>query len=35
MAIRCKDCGLVVHGEAQAAVHAQETGHYNMAEVNN
>ncbi|KAJ8063773.1 hypothetical protein OCU04_007634 [Sclerotinia nivalis] len=33
MAIKCKDCGVIVHGEAQAASHAQQMGHYNMAEV--
>ncbi|CAD6455987.1 7ad49751-1e8e-440e-bcbc-b0e4d67499f2 [Sclerotinia trifoliorum] len=33
MAIKCKDCGVIVHGETQAASHAQQMGHYNMAEV--
>ncbi|QSZ32016.1 hypothetical protein DSL72_001585 [Monilinia vaccinii-corymbosi] len=33
MAIKCKECGVIVHGEAQAAGHAQQMGHYNMAEV--
>ncbi|KAL5354090.1 ubiquitin-specific protease otu1 [Pseudogymnoascus australis] len=32
MAIRCTNCGWVGYGEAQAAVHAQQTGHYDMAE---
>ncbi|KAN0101890.1 ubiquitin thioesterase OTU1 [Hyaloscypha variabilis] len=33
MAIKCKICGIVVYGEAQAGTHAQQTGHYDMAEV--
>jgi len=33
MAIRCEDCDVVVYGQAQAQVHAEQTGHYNMAEV--
>lgn len=33
MAIKCHVCGVVVYGEAQAAGHAQQTGHYDMAEV--
>ncbi|TGO80154.1 hypothetical protein BELL_0013g00050 [Botrytis elliptica] len=33
MAIKCKDCGVIIHGETQAAAHAQQLGHYNMAEV--
>lgn len=33
MAIKCKDCGVIVHGETQAAAHAQQMGHYDMAEV--
>ncbi|TGO37919.1 hypothetical protein BHYA_0086g00340 [Botrytis hyacinthi] len=33
MAIKCKDCGVIIHGEAQAAAHAQQLGHYNMVEV--
>lgn len=32
MAIRCTNCGWVGYGEAQATVHAQQTGHYDMAE---
>jgi ubiquitin thioesterase OTU1 len=33
MAIKCKICGIVVYGETQAGTHAQQTGHYDMAEV--
>lgn len=33
MAIRCNICGQVVYGEKQASGHAQQTGHYDMAEV--
>ncbi|RFU30975.1 hypothetical protein B7463_g5353, partial [Scytalidium lignicola] len=33
MAIRCNICGVIVHGETAAASHAQETNHYDMAEV--
>lgn len=33
MAIRCEICGTVIYGEAQASTHAQQTGHYDMAEV--
>lgn len=33
MAIKCQVCGIVVHGEIAASAHAQETGHYDMAEV--
>jgi ubiquitin thioesterase OTU1 len=28
MAIRCNECGIIVYGEKQAAVHAQQTNHY-------
>ena len=34
MAIRCNICSAVVYGESQAAGHCQQTGHYDMAEVN-
>ncbi|KAE8450031.1 hypothetical protein EG329_007170 [Mollisiaceae sp. DMI_Dod_QoI] len=34
MAIKCNICGVVVYGEGQAAGHAGQTGHYDMAEVN-
>lgn len=33
MAIKCNICGVVVYGEGQAAGHAGQTGHYDMAEV--
>ncbi|KAG9234245.1 putative ubiquitin thioesterase otu1 [Amylocarpus encephaloides] len=33
MAIKCGVCGVVVYGEGQASGHAQQTGHYDMAEV--
>ncbi len=33
MAIKCTICGVVVYGEAQATGHANQTGHYDMAEV--
>lgn len=33
MAIKCKICGWVGNGESQAAGHAGQTGHYDMAEV--
>jgi len=33
MAIRCNVCGQIVYGENQASGHAQQTGHYDMAEV--
>lgn len=33
MAIKCNECGLIIYGEAQAATHAQQTNHYDMAEV--
>ncbi|KFY61602.1 hypothetical protein V497_02872 [Pseudogymnoascus sp. VKM F-4516 (FW-969)] len=32
MAIKCNVCGWVGYGEGQAAVHAQQSGHYDMAE---
>lgn len=35
MAIRCGVCGWIGYGEGQASTHAQQTGHYDMAEVNN
>jgi len=33
MAIQCEICKAVVYGQAQASQHAQQTGHYDMAEV--
>lgn len=33
MAIKCNECGVVIYGEKQASGHAQQTGHYDMAEV--
>ena len=33
MAIKCNISGTIVHGEAQAQTHAQQTGHYDMGEV--
>ncbi|TAQ85824.1 hypothetical protein B7494_g5837 [Chlorociboria aeruginascens] len=33
MAIKCNVCGKIVYGEGQAAQHAQQTNHYDMAEV--
>lgn len=33
MAIKCNECGAIVYGEGQAAGHAGQTGHYDMAEV--
>lgn len=33
MAIKCNDCGIIVHGQAQAQTHASQTGHYDMDEV--
>ncbi|TVY81944.1 putative ubiquitin thioesterase otu1 [Lachnellula suecica] len=33
MAIKCNECGVVVYGEGQAAGHATQLGHYDMAEV--
>lgn len=33
MAIRCNVCKQIVYGEKQASGHAQQTGHYDMAEV--
>ena len=33
MAIQCKECGVIIYGEKQAAGHAQQTGHYEMGEV--
>lgn len=33
MAIKCQVCGVIVHGQGQASGHAQQTGHYDMAEV--
>ena len=33
MAIKCNICGVIVYGEGQAAGHAQQTNHYDMAEV--
>ncbi|KAM3086426.1 ubiquitin-specific protease otu1 [Clarireedia jacksonii] len=33
MAIKCNECGAVVHGEKEAAGHAGKTGHYDMVEV--
>lgn len=32
MTIRCNDCGWIGYGEGQAATHAGQTGHYDMAE---
>lgn len=34
MPIKCGVCGWVGYGEGQASTHAQQTGHYDMAEVN-
>lgn len=33
MAIKCNECGTIVYGEGQASGHAQQFGHYDMAEV--
>ena len=33
MAIKCNECGVIVYGEKQAAGHANQTNHYDMAEV--
>ncbi|KAH8661426.1 zinc finger protein [Tricladium varicosporioides] len=33
MAIKCGICGVIVYGEGQASGHAQQTGHYDMAEI--
>jgi ubiquitin thioesterase OTU1 len=33
MAIKCNECGVTIYGEKQASGHAQQTGHYDMAEV--
>jgi len=33
MAIKCNECGVVVYGQGQASGHAQQFGHYDMAEV--
>lgn len=33
MAIKCNICSVIVYGEGQASGHAQQTGHYDMAEV--
>ncbi|KAG9243432.1 hypothetical protein BJ878DRAFT_510677 [Calycina marina] len=33
MAIRCETCQTVIYGQGQASMHAQQTGHYDMAEV--
>lgn len=32
MGIHCNVCGWIGHGEKQAATHAAQTGHYDMAE---
>lgn len=32
MAIKCNECGWIGYGEKQAAGHAQQTNHYDMAE---
>jgi len=34
MAIKCNECGWIGYGEKQAAGHAQQTNHYDMAEMN-
>ena len=34
MAIKCNTCGWIGHGEKEAAGHAQQKGHYDMAELN-
>jgi ubiquitin thioesterase OTU1 len=33
MAIKCQICSTIVYGEVQASMHAQESGHYDMAEI--
>jgi len=33
MAIKCNECGWIGYGEKQAAGHAQQTNHYDMAEL--
>ncbi|KAH7395708.1 hypothetical protein BKA64DRAFT_66560 [Cadophora sp. MPI-SDFR-AT-0126] len=33
MAIKCNECGAIVYGQGQASGHAQQFGHYDMAEV--
>jgi ubiquitin thioesterase OTU1 len=32
-AVRCIDCGAVIHGEREVTQHANKTGHYNFGEV--
>lgn len=33
MKIKCNVCGTIVHGQVEASAHAQQTDHYDMAEV--
>ncbi|KAI9643480.1 ubiquitin-specific protease otu1 [Ciborinia camelliae] len=33
MAIKCNTCGVIVHGETQAAAHARQMNHFDMGEV--
>lgn len=33
MKIKCKVCNMMLHGEKQAAKHAQQSGHYDMEQI--